>query len=633
MSRPADPFPVPAPGAAPYRTIPLGSRAIHWERRDDGSWRLRSAEPLGPYPGKLTDHLRDAAQRHPRRTFLAVRDPGSSASPAPWIALDYASAWDAVQRIAQGLLDLGLSNERPVAILSGSSIEHALLGLAALHAGIPYSPVTPAYALLSQDHAKLRHVLNLLRPGLVFADDGDAFDTAVARTAPPDAVRVHARTAFRHGASLPFAALQQHPLSAAGRAVCDTVSPDAPAKVLFTSGSTGLPKGVINTQRMIASNQQMFVQSIPAVAQDPLVIVSWLPWHHTSGSNQMLGLTLRCAGTLYVDDGKPVPEAVGRTVDNLREIAPTVYFSVPRGFAMLVPHLQADRTLRERFFSRLQLMYYSGSALGRTLVQELDALAVASCGHRIAMMSGYGATETAPAAVAANWLTDRTGLAGLPVPGVELKLTPVGNGKFEARLRGPNVTPGYWGQPELSATLFDDEGFARMGDALSFVVPDDPAAGLAFDGRIAEDFKLSTGTWVSVGTLRARLIQEADGLFLDAVICGEACDSVGAFAVIDPAACARLCALPPETPLAQLLDHPQLRARAQSVLNALAAQGTGSSTHVARALLLREAPSAAAGELTDKGSINQRAFLANRPALLARLFTEPAPPDVLIAQS
>ena len=612
-----------------YRSIALGSRSVTVEERSDGTLLVKPTEPLGSYPRKLTGRLEEVATRHPQRLFLAER---ASGVPRRWCELRYDEAWERVQRIAAALIARGLSQDRPVAILSGSGIEHALLALGALHAGVPYCAVTPAYSLLSEDHVKLKHVIGLLQPGLVFADDAAAYDTALARCLPAGVEVVHSMRASQTRVSTPFAHLLACETSDAVRKACAAVPQDSVAKILFTSGSTGLPKGVMTTQRMLASNQQMMVQAIPAIA-DPLVILSWLPWHHVSGGNQMLGLTIHCAGTLYIDDGKPVAGEVEKTVDNLREIAPTVYFSVPHGFAMLIPYLRADTVLREKFFSRLRLLYYSGAALGRSLVHDLDELAVQACGERIPMMSGYGATETAPAAVSANWLTDETGLAGLPIPGCELKLAPTGSGKYEARLRGPNVTPGYWGQPELNAKLFDEEGFVRMGDALSFVRPGDVSQGFAFDGRIAEDFKLSTGTFVGVGTLRASLVQEGDGLFLDALIVGEGRDAVGALIVLDRAACEAYCGLVSGVSWDVVLAHPGLRARVQAALDAIAARATGSSTYIARAMVLRDGPSAAAGELTDKGSINQRAFLANRPQTLQRLYAEPPEASVVAARS
>lgn len=614
--------------SSPYRRIPLGPRTVSTENRPDGTLVVKSTEPLAPYPRKLTDRLMQAAGQHPQRLFLAERAPGL---PRRWLELPYGQAWEQVERIAAALLARGLSQARPIAILSGSSLSHALLALAAQHAGIAHCAVTPAYALLSDDHAKLKHVLDLLQPGLVFVDDAEAFEKALERCVPQGVEVVHSTRACATRASTPFTALLTHEPDASSRKACDEVDPDSIAKVIFTSGSSGMPKGVIITQRMLACNQQMMVQSIPAI-DDPLVTVSWLPWHHVSGGNLMLGMTILRAGTLYIDDGKPLPDGIEKTIDNLREIAPTAYFSVPRGFAMLIPYLRADAALREKFFSRLRLMYYSGAALGRSLVRELDELAVQACGERIPMISGYGATETAPAAVAANWLTEETGLAGLPIPGCELKLAPTGSGKYEARVRGPNVTPGYWRQPELNAKLFDEEGFACLGDALSFVRPGDVAQGFAFDGRIAEDFKLSSGTFVGVGTLRAKLIHEGDGLFLDAVIAGEGRDAVGAFIVGDRAACSACCQLPPDTPWDVVAAHPLLRQRLQAALDAIAAHATGSSTYIARAMILREGPSAGAGELTDKGSINPRAFLTNRPSLLQQLFGPSDEAQVVIAR-
>ncbi len=609
------------PHAIPYRDIPLGNRQVDIDRRKDGSVLVRNTESLGHYGAKLTDQLADVARAHPQRVFIAERD--RHAERPQWQTLTYEAAWQRVRAVGQALLQRRLSVERPVAILSGGSIEHAVLGLAAMHVGIPWCSVTPAYSLLADDDTKLKRVLEQLGPGLVFVDDGRAFAPALAGALPAGVEVVHGHHPVPGGDSTAFAELERTPVQADFDSRAAEVSPDSVARILFTSGSTGQPKGVIHTQRMLACNQVMMLQALPVIAQDPLVILSWLPWHHVSGGNQMLGLTLQSAGSLYLDDGRPVPGEIERTVRNLRDISPTVYFSVPRGFAMLLPYLKADAELREHFFSRLRLLYYSGASLGASLVRELDALAVQTIGCRIPMMSGYGATESAPASLAANWLTPDTGLAGLPIPGCELKLVPVGADKFEARVRGPHVTPGYWRRPEATAALFDDEGFACLGDALSWVDPQDPAQGLAFEGRLSEDFKLATGTWVGVGALRARLMQASDGLLLDAIVVGEGRDEVGALLVVDPAAEEALAVASGEAG-----EHP-LHDRLQAALDALAGRATGSSTYVARAMVLREPPSSRAGELTEKGSINVRALLANRPQLLNDLYAEPAGSKVL----
>jgi feruloyl-CoA synthase len=578
-----------------YRSVALGPREVDVEPRADGSILLRSPVALGSYPRKITDCLVRAAREHPDRVFLAMRS-----SAREWRTLRYRDALAAVRRIAAGLLARGLSQERPIAILSGSSIEHALLALAAMHVGIPFAPVSPAYSLASADLARLRHVLELLTPGLVFAQSGTAFARALGQAVAADAEIVLEEQPPAGRPATSFAELSSATDSAAVDAASEQVGPDSIAKVLFTSGSTGFPKGVINTQRMLCANQQMFLESLPLIAAQPPVLVDWLPWHHTSGGNQILGLTLYHAGTLHIDEGRPLPDAIGATVRNLREIAPTLYFTVPRGYAELIPHLKADRALRERFFSRVSMFYYSGASLPQSVVAQLDEVAVEACGERIPMLCGYGSTETAPFALCANWLTERSGLAGLPVPGVELKLAPQG-AKLEARVRGPNVMPGYWREPERTRAVFDEEGFLLTGDALAWVDARDPTRGLAFDGRLAEDFKLTTGTWVSTGALRARLIA-ASPLIQDAVITGEGRDEVGA--LIFPAS-------------------PRLVEELQSALDRLAAESTGTSTFVARALILEEPPNAAAGEITDKGSINQRAVLAHRARQVEELYRDP----------
>jgi feruloyl-CoA synthase len=606
-----------------YRQVVHGPRAVTAATRADGSVLVRSTSALEPYPRKLSERLLAHAQAHPQRVFLAMRD-----ARLEWRSVTYAAALEAVRRIAASLIARDLSAERPIAILSGASIEHALLALAAMHVGIPFAPISPAYSLSSHDLAKLRHVLALLTPGLVFAQNGLQFARALEEAVGVDAeVVVHeAPPAAR--AATPFEALTGVHPSPACDAASAAVGPDTVAKILFTSGSTGFPKGVINTQRMLCCNQQMFVQSLPMLAAQPPVLVDWLPWHHTSGGNQILGLIVYHGGTLYIDDGRPLPRGIEGTVRNLREISPTLYFTVPRGYAELIPHLRRDRALRERFFARVAMFYYSGAPLADGIVAQLDEIALEACGERIPMFCGYGATETGPFALCANWFTERSGLAGLPVPGAELKLVPRG-AKYEALLRGPSVTPGYWRQPELTCAAFDEEGYFRSGDALAWVDPSRVEAGLAFDGRLAEDFKLSTGTWVSTGALRARLIGAARPLIIDAVIAGEGRDEVAALIFPDLTAC-RSCAGEGAATLAipGLLSHPSVRERFQSALDRIALESTGSSTYIARALVLEEPASIAAGEITDKGSLNQRAVLGHRVGLLAELYSDSPPPRV-----
>jgi len=609
---------------APVRRVRMGATATTLEARGDGVVMLRSPHPLGRYPERLTERLEHWARRAPDRVFLAQRDAAGA-----WRTVGYGEALSLARRLGAALLARGLGPERPLAILSDNDIEHALLGLAALHVGVPYAPISPAYALLSTDFAKLKHVLGLLTPGLVFAADGARYQKAIAAALPRDATLV-VTVDPPDGRAVRFAELAATaPTEAVDRAAA-RVGPDTVAKILFTSGSTGLPKGVINTQRMLCSNQQQILEAMPFLADEPPVLVDWLPWNHTFGGNHNVGLTLYNGGTLYIDEGKPLPGAFEETVRNLREVAPTVYYNVPKGFEMLVPYLEGEPDLRARFFSRLAMTFYAGAGLSQYVWDSLDRLAVATCGERVMMVTGLGATETAPYAICANWETGRSGHIGVPAPAVDLKLAPVGD-KLEARVRGPNVFPGYWRQPELTRTCFDDEGFWCMGDAVRFVDPDAPGRGLMFDGRLSEDFKLTSGTWVSVGPLRAAFIQHFAPLVRDVVIAGHDRDDVTALVFPDLAACAALVGRTPLAPAA-LVEHPAVRARFQALLDAFAAAATGGARRVVRALLLAEPPSIDSHEMTDKGSINQRAVLANRAAQVAALYAEPPPPPVLVAR-
>ncbi len=598
------------------------------ERRGDGAILLRSPHPLPPYPRNLTQRLVHWANATPDRVFLAQRD-----SSGGWRTLTYAQALAQVRAIAASLLQRDLSPERPIAILSGNDIEHALIGLAAMHGGIPYAPISVPYSLLSQDFKKLKTIIDVLTPGLVFAANGAAFARAIAATVPENIeIAVTANPPPNRKATL-FAELTATQPSAVVEAAHAKVGPETIAKILFTSGSTGQPKGVINTQLMLCANQSMIRCGFPFFADEPPVLVDWPPWNHTFGGNHDFGLVLDNGGSFYIDEGRPLPGAIEATVRNLRDVGPTIYLNVPKGFEMLLPYLRSDAALRERFFSRLKVLFYAGASLAQHVRDELQELAVAATGERIIFLSSLGSTETAPAALACSWESERTGNIGLPLPGVELKLVPRA-GKFDARLRGPNITPGYWRSPTVTAAAFDEEGFYMIGDALKFADPDDPAKGLLFDGRLAEDFKLATGTWVSVGPLRAEFIAHCAPLVRDVVLAGAERDDVRALIFPDLDACRRLAAdLPSDFSAAHLLADTRVRAEFARLLAKLAETARGSSRRVARALLLADPPSLDIGEMTDKGSINQRAVLAQRAGLVEELYADPPSPQVIVPRA
>ena len=610
----------------PLRPVRLGPASVTVERRSDGAMLMRSPEPLTPYPENLTERLAYWAETAPDRTFLAQRDQAGG-----WRTLSYAATFAAVRAIAAALIAREVSPERPIAILSGNDIEHALLGLAAMHVGIPYAPISVPYSLMSQDFKKLAAIIDILTPGLVFAANGLAFARAIAAAVPAGVEVVVTANPPEGRQATRFADLLDTPPTPAVDAAHAAVGADTVGKILFTSGSTGQPKGVINTQRMMCANQSMIGAALAFVGQEPPVIVDWLPWNHTFGSNHNFNLVLNYGGSLYIDEGKPMPGAIDATVRNLRDVAPTIYFNVPKGFEMLLPHLQADRELREKFFSQLKVLFYAGAGLSEHIRDALQALAIETTGERIIFLSSLGSTETAPLAIACSWDTERVGNIGLPSPGVELKLVPR-EGKLEARLKGANITPGYWRAPALTAEAFDEEGFYKIGDALKFADPADPAKGLLFDGRLAEDFKLATGTWVSVGPLRATFIAQCAPLVRDVVLAGADRDEIAALVFPDLEACRRLVPdLAADAPAAAVLADPRVVAAFARLLEALAEPGRGSSARVRRAILLAEPPSLDIGETTDKGSINQRAVLARRAALVEELYTDPPPANVIVA--
>jgi feruloyl-CoA synthase len=608
---------------APLRPVRLGAAAFTLDRKPDGTIYLGSPHKLEACPDKLTQRLEHWAKAAPDRIFLAQRSPDGT-----WRKLTYAQTLAQVRAIAQSLLERKLSPARPIAILSGNDVEHALLGLAAMFVGVPYAPISVPYSLMSSDFGKLKSIIETLTPGLVFAADGKAFGRAIENAVPADVEIVVAANPPAGRPSTLFADLAAAKPTAAVDHAHAKVGPDTVAKILFTSGSTGYPKGVINTQRMICSNQAQVRAGLPFVADEPPVLVDWLPWNHTFGGNHNFNFVLDNGGSLYIDEGKPLPGAVAATARNLKEIAPTIYFNVPKGFEALLPHLHDDDELRRNFFSRLKVLFYAGAGLQQYVWDELQEMSVATCGERVIFVSSIGSTETSPMALACNWDFPRPGNIGLPAPGVELKLVP-NEGKLEARLKGPNITPGYWRRPDLTKEAFDEEGYYRIGDALKFVDPADPGKGLLFDGRLAEDFKLASGTWVSTGALRAQLVDHCAPLVRDAVIAGIDRDDIAALVFPDVEACRKFAGLAADVSAAVVLADTKLRQEFRGRLKALARQSTGGSTRICRVVLMAEPPSLDAGEATDKGSINQRAVLTRRAGLVEELYASPSPAHVI----
>jgi feruloyl-CoA synthase len=597
-----------------YREMRFGiTRAI---LRDgaDGVRYLRGDAQLQPYAQRMTDRLVHWAQVQPDAVFMARRERLADGSTGDWRRITYAHALHAARSIGQALLDRGLSADRPVAILGENSLEHALLALGCLYAGIAHGPVSPAYSLISQDYDKLRHVLVTLTPGLVFAPDA-RYAKAITATVGADVEVVMAEGSLPGRDTTRLADLLGTDPTPAVDAAMQASGPDTITKFLFTSGSTKLPKAVINTHRMWCANQQQMRQSMPLLTEIQPVLVDWLPWNHTFGGNHNVGLTIYNGGTLYIDDGKPTPALMAETLRNLREIAPTIYFNVPTGFEAIAHAMKADPVLRKNLLSRVRMFFYSGAALAQPIWDLLHEVQEDEVGERIVMGTGLGMTESAPFAVFVTNPDVKSGHIGLPTAGMELKLVPT-EGKTEIRYKGPNVTPGYWRAAEATAECFDEEGFFRTGDAVLWIDEDNPDLGLKFDGRIAEDFKLATGTFVSVGPLRAKIIAAGAPYVQDAVITGLNRNEVGA--LLFPTQAVRKLApqLPADAPMQQVLESTGVANHFQGVVDTLARQATGSANRVARLHLMHEPPSIDKGEVTDKGSINQRAVLKHRDALV-----------------
>ena len=583
---------------------------------------LRSLEPLGDYPRRFTEYLVRWANARPDAVFLAQRDRDNE-----WRTLTHSAAFEQVQRIADALLRRGLSAERPLMILSGNSIEHALLTLAAMHVGVPAAPVSPAYSLVDPEASRVRHAVALLTPGLVYAEDATAFERAIAQAVPAETEVVAMSGRLSSRAHTAFETLIGEASADVDRAH-QAVTADTIAKFLFTSGSTRMPKAVINTHRMLSCNQQMYAQCYPFLRDEPPVLVDWLPWHHTAGGNANMGTVLANGGTLYIDAGKPTETGIAKTVANLRDIAPTIYYTVPKGLEMLIEEMRRDVPLRERFFSRLRSIFPAGAALPRPVQDAVEAMSLQVSGHKAAITMGLGMTETAPFAISAHLPTWQSGVIGLPAPGVQVKLAPVDD-KLEVRYRGPSITPGYWRQPELSREAFDSEGYFCSGDAACFIDAAHPEQGLRFDGRIVEDFKLSSGTWVNVGAMRAAVLAAGTPYLHDVVFVGHDRDELGMLVFLSGVA-SRLCPhLEREAAYHEIAADARVHAWLRELLDKLAARAGGSSQRIVRALILDQPPSISAGEITDKGTINQRAVLQCRQAAVELLYSSDRDPRVV----
>ncbi len=574
----------------------------------DGYVRISNSNPIGDVPGRVTERLEYWATTAPNRVFLARR------TAAGWRDVTYADAFDAARRIGQALLDRGLGNNRPVLILSGNGIEHALLSLACLHVGVTVVPLATAYSLLSSDHARLRDIAALLRPALIFADDGSRYKAAI-RACLTSATEVVVMQGDPGWAATPFPEL----LATTPRRDVDiaaaTVRPETVAKLLFTSGSTGFPKGVISTHRTICSTLQTMLTWYPVLADEPPVLVDWMPWNHVFGGTVNLGLVLYNGGTYYIDDGKPLPGLIETTIRSLREVAPVIYSSVPKAFEELIPWLRKDVELRNRFFSRVRIFQYSGASIPQHVCDAFDELAQQAVGAQIPWVGTFGSTEAGPMLADQHVHGTSAGRVGLPVPGVTLKLVQV-DGKLEARVKSPYVTPGYWKRPDLTSTAFDEEGFFCTGDALDWVDEHDPRQGLRYAGRIAEDFKLVTGVWVRVGLLRNHLLKHLAPEVRDIVIVGENRHYIAVLAI-------------PSTPL--VAESETVRERVLAKLTELAKQATGSSQRVLRLSFLTRSLSIDKGELTEKGSLSQRGIVQRHADLIEALYADEPDENIVCA--
>jgi len=598
--------------------VKLWSPVLEWETKPDGTVLVWRKDEIRQYPDKLNERLIYWATNHPGRIWMAQRNEEGS-----WRRISYGCALDQVRRISQTLLDFRLSTDRPVAIIGENSIEHGLLALGAQHVGIPSAAISPAYATLSTDFQKLAEIGRQLTPGLVFVDDGARFQKAVETAFGANIPIVYLRNppADRPGPSYHFHQLLDKKPTVEVDDAYNEVGPDTIAKFLFTSGTTGSPKAVIQTQRMMCSNMEMVADCYAFMREEPPVLVDWAPWNHVASGTKVFNLTIYNGGTYYIDGGKPTPALIGETIRNLREVSPTWYFNVPAGFDMLVHAMREDPALRDNFFKDLKMLMYAGAGLAQHTWDALTQLSIESLGYCIPLGTGLGATETTPFSLYCTDPQDHPGNVGIPAVGVTVKLVPYGD-KYEIRLKGPNITPGYWRNPELTEKAFDEEGFYKLGDAVRFAVPGDPTKGFYFAGRTAENFKLQTGTWIAVGQLRAQLVDQFGGLIRDAVITGENREELGALVLpFLPELRELLPAEDKGIPDEQVYAHPAVRKVLADKLAAHQRQANASSNRIMRIMIMVEPPRFDKGEVTDKGSLNQRAVLTQREALVEELYS------------
>ena len=609
--------------------VKVVNHPISLEHRSDGSILINSTGTLGSYEKRVTDRLDYWAANAPDRTFVAQRGLGGH-----WEKLSYAQMLARVHVVAQYILEKNLSAERPVVILSGNSTEHLIIGLAAMYIGVPYASISQAYSLLDKGFGKLGDIMDTLTPGLIFVDNLGPYREAIDAVAPKGCPVV--ATEYGHALDgvdypvTPFGEVLQTQLTPEVEKANAAVNGDTIAKFLFTSGSTGSPKAVINTHRMLCANQKMLSSVLAFLPDEPPVMLDWLPWSHTFGGNHNIGIALHNGGTFYIDGGKPTSKDVEITLHNLESVAPTLYFNIPKGFEVLAAKFEEYPEAAERFFSNLKIMYYAAAGMSQHVWDQLDELAVRYTGKKIPMLSGLGSTETAPAAMFASVEECAAGVIGLPLPGVEIKLVP-NAGKLEARLRAPTITPGYWRDPELTAKSFDKEGFYCLGDAFKFIDPEQPNRGLMFDGRVSEDFKLDTGTWVSVGTLRSTIIHHFAPYVKDVVFAGRDQGFISGLVFPDIEKCRQLLGNAGDFDDAQVLSHPKVVSHFRNGLQVLSMRNTGSSTLVRRIILQAEPLDFLKREVTDKGTVNQNAVLENRSDDVEDIYSDA--PSALVIDS